>query len=378
MTKMPAKYPVGIQTFSSLIEEGYLYIDKTDLIYDLVNGNKCVFLSRPRRFGKSLLTSTLESYFSGNKKLFLNLKIYRLEKNWDVFPVFHFDLSAENFDHPQRLINYISNDLKSFESRMKLPSEGSISQRLKNLIIQAYNTTGKKVVILIDEYDKPMLDSLDKAEIYNDIREELRGFYSVIKACDRYIRFAFLTGITKFSRVSVFSGLNNLKDISLHPAFNAICGISETEMHEYFRESVECFASNERISAKQVWEKLKYCYDGYHFARRGEDIYNPISVLNTFDECEFRDYWFETGNPKFLFSLIRDNHFEIANFEGATRTADQLSDISNLSSDIVPLLYQAGYLTIKDYDADTSLYILGFPNREVSRQFWQRLTNKNK
>lgn len=151
MTKMPAKYPVGIQTFSSLIEEGYLYIDKTDLIYDLVNGNKCVFLSRPRRFGKSLLTSTLESYFSGNKKLFLNLKIYRLEKNWDVFPVFHFDLSAENFDHPQRLINYISNDLKSFESRMKLPSEGSISQRLKNLIIQAYNTTGKKVVILIDE-----------------------------------------------------------------------------------------------------------------------------------------------------------------------------------------------------------------------------------
>lgn len=314
MPRMPEKYPVGIQTFSDIIEGKYLYVDKTDFVFQLANEFKAVFLSRPRRFGKSLLTSTLESYFNGEKDLFRGLKISKLETEWRSYPVIHFDLSADNFNDSNRLIVHISNILKRYERSFGIPEDdtSSISQRFGILIEKAFLTTGKKVVILIDEYDKPLLDCIHNDDLHEEITAELRGFFSVVKAYDRYIRFAFLTGITKFSKVSVFSGLNNLNDISLRPEFNAVCGISEKEMQIYFKTSVKAFAEYESIAEEKIWHELKTRYDGYHFARTGEDIYNPISVIKTFDECDFRDYWFETGKPNFLFKLISKYNFEIA------------------------------------------------------------------
>lgn len=375
MPRMPEKYPVGIQTFSDIIEGKYLYVDKTDLVFQLANEFKAVFLSRPRRFGKSLLTSTLESYFNGEKDLFRGLKISKLETEWQSYSVIHFDLSADNFNDSNRLIVHISNILKRYERSFGIPEDdtSSISQRFGILIEKAFLTTGKKVVILIDEYDKPLLDCIHNDDLHEEITAELHGFFSVVKAYDRYIRFAFLTGITKFSKVSVFSGLNNLNDISLRPEFNAVCGISEKEMQIYFKTSVKAFAEYESIAEEKIWHELKTRYDGYHFARTGEDIYNPISVIKTFDECDFRDYWFETGKPNFLFKLISKYNFEIAKLDSEKRTADQLGDISHIQTDIIPLLYQAGYLTIKSYDKTERQYTLGFPNREVSSRFWDSL-----
>lgn len=376
MAQDSIKYPSGISNFKRLIREKFLYVDKTDLIYNLVNNYTFAFLSRPRRFGKSLLTSTLESYFKGEKHLFCNLKINKLEAEWRRYPVFRFDLSGESFDHPSKLITHISNYLKIWEEEYGLTSEDSISQRFALLIRHASKVTGNNVVILIDEYDKPLLDSISQDELHLELREQLRGFYSVIKACEQNIRFAFLTGVTKFSKVNVFSGLNNLSDISLTPMFNSLCGISESEIHEYFLESVRDYAVVNGVSEDSVWKELKDSYDGYHFARTGEGIYNPISVLNTFQEGEFRDYWYDSGKPDFLFQLIRQYNYEVGRFENTRRRAEQLGDISNISTDIVPLLFQSGYLTIKGYDPSSRLYTLGFPNREVSDNFWESLAKQ--
>lgn len=367
------KYPIGVQSFRKMITNGYLYVDKTELVYQLTRNHNCIFLSRPRRFGKSLLTSTLESYFKGEKELFENLKISMLETEWKKYPVLHFDLSAENYNHPDRLIQLIESHLSKIEQDYSIKTKGSISNRFRDLIRLVYETTGKEVVILIDEYDKPMLDCLDNEAIQNNIKDELRGFYSVIKSSDQYLRFAFLTGITRFSKVSVFSGLNNLNDISLRPEYNSLCGISETEIHQYFQDSVEIFAMREKTSEEEVWNELKTCYDGYHFARNGENIYNPISVIKTFEEGEFRDYWFETGQPNFIFNLLKKYSFEIDRLDGCHRNADQLGDSSTITTDIVPLLYQAGYLTIKEYNRSNRQYALGFPNKEVSGRFWDSL-----
>ncbi|MBD5153508.1 MAG: AAA family ATPase [Oscillibacter sp.] len=371
------KYPIGIQTFSKLISNGYLYIDKTELIHDLVSNNEYVFLSRPRRFGKSLLMSTIESYFKGEKDLFEGLLISSLEHEWKSYPVFRFDLSTDHIDSPKRLIDLIGNCLSGIEREYGLSSSApSIALRFSELIEQAYHRLDRKVVILIDEYDKPMLDCLHDDSVNESIKAELRGFYSVIKGNDRYIRFAMLTGITKFGKVSVFSGLNNLRDISMLPKFNAICGIAESEFRRDFKDSVAMFAKEHGISEYETWDKFKTMYDGYHFAARGEFIYNPFSVLNAFNDGELRSYWYASGSPSYLIKLIETYGYSLDAIEGVRKNEIELSDISDISHDFVPLLYQSGYLTIKNYDPETEEYVLDFPNREVNKSFWTSLANR--
>ena len=368
-------YPVGIQTFEKIISGKYLYVDKTAMIYDLVRDNNYVFLSRPRRFGKSLLMSTLEAYFKGRRELFEGLAISELESDWIEYPVFRFDLSGENFNSTDRLIAHIQDFLDQIEIKYGITSEGGIALRFKQLIRKTYDKFGRKAVILIDEYDKPMLDSLHDDPLHEQLKEELRGFYSVLKLSDEYIKFAMLTGVTKFGRVSVFSGLNNLTDISMHPDYNGLCGITETEFHRYFAESVEWFASVNGMTEERVWQEFKREYDGYRFSDTGEYIYNPFSVLSAFKARRLNHYWFTTGSSSYLIKLVKRHNFVLSNLEGERRKDSALSDISDISRDFVPLLYQAGYLTIKDYDPVTREYTLGFPNREVYEGFWDSLAN---
>ena len=373
------EYPIGIQTFEKIIDKGYLYVDKTALIHQLVNSAEYVFLSRPRRFGKSLLMSTLEAYFKGRKELFHGLAIESLEEKWTVYPVFRFDLSGNYFKTTERLTDHIASYLDDMEKMYGLSSEGNIAQRFRQLIRQAYEKFGSKVVVLVDEYDKPLLDCLHDTTLHDAIRDELRGFYSVLKLSDEFIRFAMLTGVTRFGKVSVFSGLNNLKDISLLPKYNALCGISEREFRSYFPQSVKEFALENGLTEEVTWNQFRSLYDGYRFAFRGENIYNPFSVLSAFDSERFGAYWYASGSPSYLIKLIERHRFLLANLEGERRSEAQLSDISNVGSDLVPLLYQSGYLTIKGFENPMDFplggeYILGFPNREVNLSFWSSLS----
>ena len=370
------RYPIGVHTFSKIIESGSLYVDKTAFVYDLATRYDYVFLSRPRRFGKSLLISTLASYFKGEKGLFKGLEIEKLEKDWKCYTVLRFDLSPANYTEPARLISCIEGSFRSIETEYGLSAIGdSLSARFMSLIQQAYRKSGEKVVILIDEYDKPMLDCLHDDDLHECMKEELRGFYSAIKASDEYIKFAMLTGITRFGKVSVFSGLNNLKDISLLPRFNAICGISETEFHDNFKESIIDFAEEHGKTQEEAWDNFKTMYDGYRFASRGEGIYNPFSVINAFDDNELNNYWYSTGSPSYLIKLIETNAYSLDRLDGEKRSKDQLSDITDVSNDFIPFLFQSGYLTIKDYDPQTLEYILGFPNHEVRNAFWNSLAD---
>ncbi len=367
------KYPVGIQTFSEIIMEDYLYVDKTALVYELVEDYKYVFLSRPRRFGKSLLMSTLEAYFKGQSELFKNLAISKLETEWQTYPVLRFDLSGENFDHPQKLLDHITSLLEDIEEQYNLKLEGSIAQRFRKLIRQTYKLHNKRVVILIDEYDKPMLDCLHDNDVHEKIKAELRGFYSVLKPSDEYIKFAMITGVTKFGKVSIFSGLNNLADISMLPEYNGICGITEPEFRHFFPASVSEFAKKESLLEDEVWTSFKTEYDGYKFSDTREYIYNPYSVLNAFKTKRLDHYWFTSASSLYLINLVKRNNFILSYLEGERRKGSTLSDISDISRDFVPLLYQGGYLTIKDYDKITKEYTLGFPNREVYEGFWDSL-----
>ena len=374
-------YPVGIQTFEKIITNDYLYIDKTALIYELFNDANYIFLSRPRRFGKSLLMSTLEAYFKGRKDLFRGLAIEKLETDWIEYPVFRFDLSGQNYNHPQRLIDRITGWLDFMEEKYGLKSAtDNVSERFIALIRQAYEKYGQPVVVLIDEYDKPLLDCLHDDSLHQTIKDELRAFYSVLKMSDEYIRFAMLTGVTKFGKVSVFSGLNNLKDISMLPKYNALCGISETEFHHYFPHSIKDFALENDLTEDETWGYFKQLYDGYRFAAKGENIYNPYSVLSAFDSETFGSYWYESGSPSYLIKLIERHRFLLSNLEGERRSSKQLGDISNVGEDIVPLLYQSGYLTIKSFDNPSGnplggVYTLGFPNMEVNQSFWESLAD---
>ncbi|MDE6008434.1 MAG: ATP-binding protein [Muribaculaceae bacterium] len=369
------KYPVGIQTFPEIIEENYFYVDKTQLVYNLTQESKYIFLSRPRRFGKSLLMSTLEAYFKGRKELFIGLKITEFEKDWSEFPVFRFDLSGENYINTTRLVDNIGFYLDKFELTYGISSYGSIATRFKQLVLKANLKYGKKVVVLIDEYDKPLLDCLHNPSLHDELKNELRSFYSCIKACDEYIRFAMLTGVSKFGKVSIFSGLNNLKDISLLPKYNALCGISESEFHRDFVKSIDEFSEVSGISTHDAWNSFKEMYDGYHFAAKGEYIYNPFSILNAFDQNEFKSFWYESGSPTYLVRLIESNSYNLDRLEGQHRTEEQLGNITDMQYDLVPLLFQSGYLTIKGYDSETREYKLGFPNREVYESFWTSLKN---
>lgn len=376
------KYPIGIQTFPEIISEGYLYVDKTALIHELVSTSKYVFLSRPRRFGKSLLMSTIEAYFQGKKVLFNGLKIDGLETEWEKYPVFHFDFSGNNFNNPQRIVEHIESYLNEFDKFWSIHTEGNISSRFRELIREAATISGKKVVILIDEYDKPVLDCLDISDLHSQMKAELRGFYSVIKASDQYIKFAMLTGITKFGKISVFSGINNLRDISLLPKYNGICGITDTEFHTDFVDSIRSFAEENDISPDDAWKIFKDMYDGYHFAVSGEFIYNPFSVLNAFNDGQVGSYWYASGSPAYLINLIESNPYRLDELDGVTRNEIELSDISDLTHDIVPLLYQSGYLTIKGAVSGSEIgiapkeYILGFPNLEVNKAFWESLARR--
>ncbi|MDE6291619.1 MAG: ATP-binding protein [Muribaculaceae bacterium] len=370
------RYPIGVHTFNKIIESGSLYVDKTAFVYDLATRYDYVFLSRPRRFGKSLLMSTFASYFKGEKELFKGLEIEKLEKDWKCYPVLRFDLSPANYTEPARLISCIEGSFRSIETEYGLSAIGdNLSVRFMSLIEQAYRKYGEKVVILIDEYDKPILDCLHDDNLHENMKAELRGFYSAIKASDEYIKFSMLTGITKFGKVSVFSGMNNLKDISLLPRFNAICGISETEFHDNFKDSIIDFSDEHGITEEEAWNCFKTTYDGYRFASRGEGIYNPFSVINAFDDNELNNYWYSTGTPSYLIKLIEANSYPLDKIEGERRSKDQLSDITDVSNDFIPFLFQSGYLTVKGYDPKTLNYTLGFPNHEVRNAFWNSLAD---
>ena len=368
------KYPIGIQTFEKLRKGEYLYVDKTSLIYDLVKRNQYVFLGRPRRFGKSLLISTLQAYFEGRKELFEGLAVAELEKEWRRHPVIRIDLSGESYEHPDKVKARLHFLLSEYEKQYGTDSaETTPATRFAGLIRRAEQKAGQKVVILIDEYDKPMVDNFHKDRLIEDFKTELRGFYSVIKESDAHIRFAMLTGVTKFAHVSIFSGLNNLVDISLNERYNAICGITETEFRRDFAESVGCFANATGKTEDEVWDAFRKSYDGYHFSTVEEGIYNPFSVLYAFNDNKLGEYWFASGTPSFLTELLKKYEFPLEDLEEAELSASDLADLTNPAASYHALFYQTGYLTIKGYDEDYQLYKLGFPNMEVRNGFWNSL-----
>ena len=364
------KYPIGIQNFEKIREGGYLYIDKTDLVYDLANNGIYYFLSRPRRFGKSLLISTLEAYFSGRKELFEGLKIAELEKEWKEHPILHLDLNTKKYEDKSSLDAILNMHLEIWEAAYgDEKKDRSPEERFMYVIKRAFEKTGKQVVILVDEYDKPMLQAIDNDALQDEYRNTLKAFYGALKSMDRYIRFALLTGVTKFGKVSVFSDLNNLRDISMEFAYSGICGITEEELHTAMGESIAELGAANGMTVEETKMKLKEMYDGYHFNRRCMDIYNPFSILNTFAKKEFGDYWFETGTPTFLVGLMKGCGYSLKKLMSEYATADSLNGLETLRKDPVPILYQSGYLTIKDYDKEFKTYILGFPNKEVENGF---------
>ncbi len=370
------KYPVGLQDFERIVTGGYIYVDKTEDIYNLVNNHNFVFLSRPRRFGKSLLISTLEAYFKGKRELFRGLAIEKLETEWVEHEVLRIDLTGRAYTEELDLIKGLDKTLRDWEKMYGIESSDySIGDRFYEVIQKVYELSGQRVVVLIDEYDKPIIDTLHDRELQEKVRIQLQAFYSVLKKADRYIRFAMLTGVGKFAHLSIFSGLNNLNDISLNRYFNSICGITEREMHEYFSVSVREFAEANDITEAQTWAELKEQYDGYHFCKKGDDIYNPFSVLNAFANQEVGDYWFRSGTPSFLVKLIERTRYRIMNLNNQLRSERELSDITDNTRDIIPLLFQAGYLTIKQWDESRKQFLLDFPNREVYSGFWESLVN---
>ncbi len=368
------KYPVGIQTFSEIIKGNYLYVDKTALIHELVNTNKYVFLSRPRRFGKSLLLSTIQAYFEGRRELFRGLAMEGLENEWGAYPVLRFDLSGESYEHPSKLegkLNYLLSEYENIYGKNEAAE--SIGSRFSSLIRRAVEKTGRNAVILIDEYDKPLLETMHDDGLHESMRLQLRGFYGVLKESDEFIRYAMLTGVTKFGQVTIFSGLNNLNDISMLRPYNSICGISESEFRENFKESVSRFAGTHGEKEDDVWEKFRKNYDGYHFCYPGEGIYNPFSVLTAFANSEIENYWFRSGSPDYLIKIFKKTGFAFSDLEGQRSSGDELKDMTNPERNLVALLYQSGYLTIKGYDSVFKEYTLGFPNMEVSSGFWSSL-----
>lgn len=360
-------YPIGIQTFSKLREGNYVYVDKTELVYRLAHGaSSYIFLSRPRRFGKSLLTSTLRSYFEGRRDLFEGLAMERLEKEWTSYPVLHFDMSTAKHMDKDRLLSELERKLAGYEKLYgRDASDVYVNQRLQGLIERAYAQTGQKVVVLIDEYDAPLLDVVHEEKDLPVLRNVMRNFYSPLKACDPYLRFVFLTGITKFSQLSIFSELNNIKNISMLPEYASICGITEEEMREQMGEGIDRLASNLEITQEEALEVLKQNYDGYHFTWPSPDIYNPFGLLNALADGRIDSYWFGSGTPTYLIEMLRKYHVipqEIGNRECVV--ADFDAPTERMTS-ITPLLYQSGYVTIKGYSRFSGVYRLDIPNREV-------------
>lgn len=367
---MSKTYPIGIQNFESLRNDNYFYVDKTKLIYQLARSGRYYFLSRPRRFGKSLLISTLEAYFEGKKELFKGLAIENLEKDWIKYPILHLDLNIEKYNSPDSLDKILNNKLEYWESIYGTrPSETSFSLRFAGIVRRAYEQTGQRVAILVDEYDKPMLQSIGNEELQRSFRDTLKPFYGVLKSMDGCIKFALLTGVTKFGKISVFSDLNNLNDISMDERYIEICGITEKEIHENLEDELHELARRQKMTYDEVCKELKECYDGYHFVEDSIGLYNPFSLLNTFDKMKFGSYWFETGTPTYLVELLKQNHYSLQRIAHEETDADVLNSIDSASQNPVPVIYQSGYLTIKGYDRRFGMYRLGFPNREVEEGF---------
>lgn len=375
------KYPIGIQSFDQIISDGYVYVDKTALIYDLVSNGKIYFLSRPRRFGKSLLVSTLASYFQGNKEIFDGLAISSLEKEWFQYPIFRVDFNGGDYTKEGILEKTIEGYLANWESIYgKNPIYDTIGDRFKEVLRRAYEQTGKRAVVLIDEYDKPILDVLDtgfsslketgdKQLLEDDHRNILKAFYSTFKGADEYLKFVLLTGVTKFSQVSVFSGFNQPKDISMDRRYEALCGITQQELEDYFAEPIAELAEIEQCSIEEIKTRLKQRYDGYHFGEKMIDIYNPFSILNALDSMVMRNYWFSTGTPTYLIRLLQHNHEQINELTGKYYKPSMFVDYKADVEQPLPMIYQSGYLTIKEYSRETERYLLDFPNNEVREGF---------
>lgn len=366
------KYPIGIQSFDRIIEDGFVYVDKTDMLYSLVKEGSIYFLSRPRRFGKSLLLSTLKNYFLGRKELFKGLKMEALEKDWKVYPVFHIDFNGGNFTQKGVLQRWIDGYVSSWEREMGIEADKSLPTGLRfiELLKTAYEKSGLRAVVLVDEYDKPILDVLDyDKDLEEEHRNILKGFYSTFKGADEYLQFVFLTGVTKFSQVSVFSGFNQPKDISMHAKYETLCGISQEELESYFREPIEELTEAYRCSYDEMLNMLKSQYDGYHFSDRMTDVYNPFSLFNAFDSGRIYDYWFKSGTPTYLIRLLAHSDENVNEITGKFYSPEEFIDYKANVEQPLPMIYQSGYLTIKEFDMEEMTFLLDFPNNEVKRGF---------
>ena len=364
------KYPIGIQDFVKLRQGGFAYVDKTKFVYKLADEGSYYFLSRPRRFGKSLFLSTLEAYFLGRKELFEGLAIYDMEKEWKSHPIFYIDLNTANFRDENSLYEVLNSHVSVWEEKYGAREyETTLALRFKGVIARAAEKEGRGVVILIDEYDKPILQTLRNQELQEKHRSLLKSFYSVLKTQDRYIRFAFITGVTKFGKVSVFSDLNNLMDISMDQRYISICGMTQDELLYNFREGIEQLGEAYGDTEEETLNKLKIRYDGYHFEEDTVGIYNPFSVLNTLAKLRYKDYWFETGTPTFLVDLLKMHNYRLPDITREKVSGDVINSIDSMSTNPIPVIYQSGYLTIKGYDERFKKYRLGFPNKEVEEGF---------
>ena len=360
------RLPVGIQTFSEVIDLDCLYIDKTEYIWNMIHLSKYIFLSRPRRFGKSLLVSTLQAYYEGRKNLFKGLFIETVEKEWTEYPVLRFDMSLGKHMEKEQLERYLLYILGDNEKRFGVISNSQDPNvRLKNLISSVYDKTGKKVVILIDEYDAPLLDVVHEKETLPVLRNVMRNFYSPLKASDPYLEFVFLTGITKFSQLSIFSELNNLKNISMRTDYGGVCGITEDEMLTQMSDYIDHFAEAQQITREEAIEGLKLQYDGYHFTWPSPDIYNPFSLLNAFQDHDYTNYWFGSGTPTYLIEMLRKFNVVPSKIGGGSVQANTFDAPTENMKNIIPLLYQSGYITIKDYNPVSKNYKLDIPNTEI-------------
>ena len=379
-TRTTMKYPIGIQNFEQIIEDGYVYVDKTDLVYTMVDTGKIYFLSRPRRFGKSLLVSTLKNYFLGRKELFKGLAIDALEKDWLTYPVFHIDFNGRDFTRGGTLEQALESYVTDWEREYGMDAQSPlVGERFIRILGEAHRQTGRRVVVLIDEYDKPMLDVLDmqletvvdsnKMLLEERNRNVLKGFYSVFKAADEHLQFVLLTGVTKFSQVSVFSGFNQPEDISMSGQFESLCGITGDELERYFGESINEMAEVYQQDAGAFRERLKRQYDGYHFGPQLVGVYNPFSLLNALKFQNLGDYWFQSGTPTYLIRLLNHTREDLDELTGRYYKTSEFVDYKADVEQPLPMIYQSGYLTIKDYDRDSGRYLLDFPNNEVKEGF---------
>ena len=365
------KLPIGIQTFSEIRKENYLYVDKTAFVWRIANTGKPYFLSRPRRFGKSLLLSTFEAYFEGRKDLFEGLALAGMEREWKQYPVLHLDLNAEKYDAPQALVEILSRQLTLWELKYgKGVDEETLAGRFSGVIRRASEQAGCGVVVLVDEYDKPLLQALGDNALLDDYRKTLKAFYGVLKSSDRYLRFVFLTGVTKFAQVSVFSDLNQLQDISLWPDYATLCGITLDELLRDFRPELEILAASNDLSYDETVGRMKRLYDGYHFFQNSLGVFNPFSVLNALKAKVFDNFWFQTGTPTFLVELLKRSDYDLRTLiDGIEAPASSFMDYRVDANNPIPLIYQSGYLTIKDFDKRFGNYLLEFPNDEVRYGF---------